>query len=83
MGGAAQAFGGRDQAGVFGHVASDATAWRVIDSLDVGHLEAVRRARRAARTRAWQAGARPERIVLDIDSTLVASHSEKQGAAAT
>ena len=73
----------RDQVDVFGRVASDATAWRVIDSLDVGHLEAVRRARRAARTRAWQAGARPDQVVLDIDSTLVTAHSEKQGAAAT
>jgi hypothetical protein len=50
---------------------------------DERHLEAVRRARRAARTRAWAAGARPAEIVLDIDSALVGAHSEKQGAAAT
>lgn len=73
----------RDQSEVFGRVASDATAWRVIDTLDEDHLEAVRVARRAARSRAWAAGARPDRIVLDIDSTLVGSHSEKEGAAPT
>lgn len=73
----------RDQEGLFGRVASDATAWRVIDSLDDEHLAAVRGARRAARTRAWAAGAQPGRIVLDIDSTLVGSHSEKEGAAPT
>ena len=73
----------RDQAEVFGRVASDATAWRVVDGLDERHLRLVRQARRAARTRAWAAGVRPDRIVLDIDSTLVDSHSEKEGAAAT
>ena len=73
----------RDQADLFGRVASNATAWRVIDSLDDRHLEAVRAARRAARTRAWALGAQPGRIVLDIDSTLVGSHSEKEGAAPT
>jgi hypothetical protein len=73
----------RDQHALFGRVASDATAWRVMDTLDEGHLVAVRRARRAARTRAWAAGARPDQVVLDIDSTLVGSHSEKEGAAPT
>ena len=73
----------RDQADLFGRVASNATAWRAIDALDEDHLEAVRAARRAARTRAWAAGARPDEIVLDIDSTLVRAHSEKQGAAPT
>ena len=73
----------RDQEGLFGRVASDATAWRVIDSLDEDHLVAVRRARREARSRAWAAGGRPDQIILDIDSTLVGSHSEKEGAAPT
>lgn len=43
----------------------------------------MRVARRAPRTRAWELGARPNHIVLDIDSTLVTSHSEKEGAAPT
>jgi hypothetical protein len=73
----------RDQADLFGLVASDATAWRVIDALDDQRLEAVRAARRAARARAWAWGARPDQIVLDIDSTLVTAHSEKEGAAPT
>ena len=73
----------RDQEVLFGRVASDATAWRVIDSLDEEHVAWVRVARRAARTRAWQLGARPDRVVLDIDATLVGSHSEKEGAAPT
>ncbi len=73
----------RDQAALFGRVASDATAWRVIDALDEERIQVVRTARRAARARAWAAGARPQAIVLDIDSTLVTAHSDKEGAAPT
>lgn len=73
----------RDQADLFGVVASDSTAWRVIDAIDSERLEAIRQARAGARRRAWAAGAQPAEIVLDIDSTLVASHSDKEGAAPT
>lgn len=73
----------RDQADLFGVVASDSTAWRVIDAIDSERLEAIRQARTGARRRAWAAGAQPAEIVLDIDSTLVASHSDKEGAAPT
>jgi len=73
----------RDQPDLFGRVASDATAWRVIDALDTEHLELVRAARATARARAWATGARPAEIVLDIDSTLVTAHSDKEGAAPT
>jgi hypothetical protein len=73
----------RDQPDLFGRVASHATAWRVIDSLDEEHLVALGRARRAARGAAWACGAHPDEIVLDIDSTLVTAHSEKEGAAPT
>ena len=73
----------RDQAGLFGAVASDSTAFRVIDSIDAACLERIRVARAGARERAWAFGARPGEIVLDIDSTLVTSHSDKQGAAPT
>jgi len=62
--------------------ASDSTAFRVIDAIVAERLEGLRRARALARERAWAAGARPRRIVLDIDSTLVTAHSEKEGAAA-
>jgi Transposase DDE domain group 1 len=73
----------RDQVDLFGAVASDSTAWRVIDAIDPERLEGIRAARAGARERAWAAGARPAEIVLDIDSTLVTSHSDKEGAAPT
>ncbi len=73
----------RDQVNLHGAVASDSTAWRVIAAIDAEHLERIRAARASVRARAWAAGARPEKIVLDIDSTLVTSHSDKEGAAPT
>ena len=72
----------RDQEDLFGRVASNATAWRVIDSLcEEGMLERLRAARAWARERAWALGARPERIVLDLDATLITAHSDKEQAA--
>jgi hypothetical protein len=44
-------------------------------------LDAIRAARAATRERAWELGVRPERIVIDIDATLIAAHTEKEGAA--
>src|SRR5919198_2092084 len=73
----------RDQQPLFGAVASDSTAFRLIDRIagDPGALEALRAARARARARAWELGARPERIVIDVDATLVRAHTEKEGAA--
>jgi len=72
----------RDQESLFGRVASNATAFRVIDSLsEPGMLDCLRAARARARWRAWELGARPEQIVLDLDATLICSHSDKQQAA--
>jgi len=75
----------RDQQALFGPVASDATAFRVIAAIarDPGLLRALRVARARARANAWSAGAAPERIVIDIDATLITAHSDKQGAAGT
>jgi Transposase DDE domain group 1 len=73
----------RDQQVLFGRVCSDATAWRLVATLTEERLDAIRHARASARARAWRAGARPQRITLDIDATLVASHSDKEGAAGT
>jgi hypothetical protein len=75
----------RDQEALFGPVASDATAFRVIDRIatDPALLGALRAARARARGNAWDAGAAPERIVIDIDATLITAHSEKDGAAGT
>jgi hypothetical protein len=75
----------RDQQPLFGAVASDATAFRVIDQIasDPDLLDALRAARARARENAWTAGAGPERIIIDIDATLIGAHSEKEGAAGT
>jgi len=75
----------RDQDPLFGPVASDSTAFRVIERIasEPGLLEALRAARAVARERAWAAGARPAEIVIDLDATLVTAHSEKEGAAGT
>jgi hypothetical protein len=71
----------RNQPDLFGAVASDPTAWRVIASIDGARRDAIVIARAVARQRAWQMGVRPEWIVLDFDATLVTSHSEKEQAA--
>ena len=68
----------REQADLFGRVASSPTAWRVIDAVKPEHLEILREARRRAREQAWAKGAAPERITLDFDATLVTAHSEKE-----
>src|SRR3954447_11288365 len=75
----------RDQQPLFGPVASDSTAFRLIDALagDAGLIAAVRVARSRAREDAWAAGMAPERVVIDIDATLIGAHSEKEGAAGT
>jgi hypothetical protein len=87
----------RDQPGVFGPVASTATAWRVLASVNDAVLEEVKTARAVARQRAWLlrreagrtlptvrcAGMVVPGLVIDLDATLVTCHSEKQGAAAT
>ena len=75
----------RDQEPLFGRVASNATAFRVVDAIagDPGLLDALRAARARARENAWNAGAAPARVVIDIDATLITSHSERDGAAAT
>jgi len=73
----------RDQQALFGEVASDATAYRLIERIaaDPGALGRMRAARAEARARAWRRGARPRLVVIDIDATLLEAHSLKQGAA--
>ena len=73
----------RDQEALFGEVASDATAWRTLAALDERHLRAIRQARAEARRRVWEQAGAPERVILDLDGTLVTAHSEKEGAAGT
>jgi hypothetical protein len=87
----------REQAPVFGAVASTATAWRVLHAVDERAVDRLRAARAAARERAWLARTELGRdlpassaggrdwpgLVLDVDATLVTAHSEKQDAAPT
>ncbi|MCA1700052.1 MAG: IS1380 family transposase [Actinobacteria bacterium] len=73
----------RDQQALFGPVASDSTAFRVIDRIaaDPGLLDALRVAHARARERFWELHGAPERLTIDIDATLVTAHSEKEQAA--
>ena len=75
----------RDQGALFGPVASDATAFRVIDAIarDPGGLERLRAAHAAARERVWALSGAPARLTIDLDATLITAHSAKEGAAAT
>ncbi|HEX8928862.1 MAG TPA: transposase, partial [Actinomycetota bacterium] len=64
----------RDQPGLFGPVASTATAWRVIEQVasDELGLAGLRAARAQARARARQAGAHADGLLLvDVDGTLL------------
>ena len=88
----------RDQSGLFGPVASDPTAWRLLSQLDEttagrtarrpgaspgGRLGPARRdPRRPADSRQWP-GSQVDGLVLDIDATIVICHSEKESATRT
>jgi hypothetical protein len=78
----------RNQSDLFGLVAWDATAWRVLDDIDDTALARVRAARARAREVAWVQAAETGRLpsstvggftipgfVLDIDATIVVCHS--------
>ena len=69
------------QPALFGNLASVPTARRVLLSIGQPQIDRVRQARALARARAWEAGAAPERVVLDFDATPIGVHSEKEHAA--
>ena len=73
----------RDQLALFGAVASNATAYRVIERIasEPELLDSLRAAHAQARAHAWELGVRPERVTIDLDATLISAHSEKDGAA--
>jgi hypothetical protein len=73
----------RDQAVLFGEVASGSTAFRVIDQIasDPHGLEWLRAAHARARARMWKLTGAPEHLTIDLDATLIGSHSDKEGAA--
>src|ERR687893_460905 len=75
--------GVRDQEALFGPVASDSTAFRVVDRVaaDPTLLDALRAAHARARERFWELHGAPERLTIDVDATLVTAHSEKERAA--
>jgi Transposase DDE domain group 1 len=87
----------RNQAALFGPVASDPTAWRVLSDVDSGVLGRLREARARARELAWAQtietrGVMPAStaadqpvpgLVLDLDATIVICHSEKESATST
>jgi hypothetical protein len=85
----------RHQEELFGPVASDTTVWRCLDEIGPGQLRRIAQARAQARARMWQllGGPPPARaagrdigervVVLDVDSTLLIAHSDKDGAAPT
>ena len=74
-----------DQAALFGAVCSDATAFRAIDRIasDPDGLQRLRAAHAQARARVWELTGAPELLDIDLDATLIGSHSEKEGAAGT
>ena len=85
----------RAEPGLYGLVASDATVSRTIDALAAdapAALKAIDAARAAARKRAWalagtdapdHAASATSPLIVDLDATLVAAHSDKEQARAT
>jgi Transposase DDE domain group 1 len=87
----------RDQADLFGPVASDPTAWRLLSAMDDAALGRLRQARAPARELAWAqtietrgglpasaaAGRTIPGIVLDLDASIVICHSDKESASPT
>lgn len=86
----------RHQGAVLGPVASPPTVWRTLDEVTPGRLNKLQAARARTRRHVWSqlAGGVPASraagtdldaglVVLDVDATVVISHSEKENAAAT
>ena len=85
----------RHQDEVLGPVASPATCWRALDEIGAVRLRRIGRARAKTRARVWALmGGLPAAraagrdigagvLVLDVDSTILLAHSDKDGAAPT
>jgi len=88
----------RHQEPVLGSVASQATVWRALDEISTGQVKKIAVARARTRRHVWALmNASPEGfpaskvagtdldqvIVLDVDATVVITHSEKELASAT
>ena len=72
----------REQEALFGSVASDSTAFRMVEKIasTPGMLDALRQAHARARERFWELDGAPERLTIDVDATLITAHSEKEQA---
>jgi hypothetical protein len=87
----------RDQAQLFGPVASDPTAWRLLSTMDSAILGRLHAARAQARELAWAqrietrgelpqsmaAGLPVPGLTFDLDASIVICHSEKESATPT
>ena len=74
----------REQAALFGRVASRPTAWRAVQAVACVEQRAIVEAIAEARARVWTAaGLDLGEVTLDFDATLIDSYSEKQDAAPT
>jgi hypothetical protein len=88
----------RDQAQLYGPVASDATLWRALDEIDEPERDRIARARAKVREHVWSliesrhgripASRVADRdlgatVVIRMDASLVTAHSDKQWAAGT
>ncbi len=73
----------REQDALFGDVASDSTAFRMVRKIASSEetLEALRAAHAKARARFWELGGVAQQLTIDVDGTLIACHSEKEQAA--
>ena len=73
----------REQDALFGSVASDSTALRIVEKIasTPGMVDAVRDTHASARARFWELDGAPERLTVDVDATLITAHSEKEQAA--
>jgi hypothetical protein len=72
-----------DQQSLFADVASASTAFRLVARIasDPAGLDRLRAAHARARACVWKLAGAPEHLTIDLDATLIASHSEKEGAA--
>ena len=75
--------GVREQDALFGPIASDSTAFRMIDRVasTPGLLDALRVAHARARAQFWKLHGAPTQLTIDVDATLITAHSEKERAA--
>jgi hypothetical protein len=73
----------KEQEGLFGPVASVATAWRAMHATASVELRAIPLALAQARERVWASKPPVGPMIWDFDSTLLNVHSEKEDAAPT